>query len=145
MKLLIMGINKADLLLALYNNARCQGKAFDSTPQMKIVGRIAPPAKPEDAERILSEREATSNYHFNYIDLGMGSRPLHVNLGEFEPDFKLYDESNGEGLAEEIINNLQNQIIAQANAVPDNDFAKILKAVSEANNSATTNSNKNKI
>jgi hypothetical protein len=145
MKLLIVGIHKADLLLALYNNARCQGKAFDSTPAMKMIGRMMLPAKHEDAEKLLKEREASNNYYFDYIDLGMGSRPLKVNLGEFEPDFERYDEYNGAGLAEKIVNNIRSQIIAQASEMPDNDFAQILKAISEQtkNDSTASSANKN--
>lgn len=131
MKILIVGINKTDLLLALYNNARCQGKAFDSVPSMKIVGSMARPATHEDAEKILKERETSGIYYFDYIDLGKGSRPLKVNLGDFEPDFKLYDEYNGEGLAQKIINSIRTQIIAQASNEPDNEFAQLLKAISE--------------
>ena len=104
----IAGIPKVDLLLNLYNNALCQGTAFDNTPQMKVMGKMMAgmAGNKEKAVAIL----ATGKKYFDYEDLGAGPRPLKFRLYESEIEASQYDEYNGKGLASKVVKGMREEI-----------------------------------
>src|ERR1700733_15370929 len=133
MKILTFAINRNELLLALYNNARCQGSAYDSHPEMKRRGAMAVSANLDDAKKIFAQRDSspTKDYYFYDIDLGNGVRLLKVDLNQDEPDFSEYDRLHGKDLAETIINDLRSNIILNAFAHPDDLLAQQMKELSQ--------------
>lgn len=68
-RIMIIGLNKADVLLALYNNAKFAGPGFASQPMMQRMARMTRPAIYEKAEQAINAIE-NGNYYFDYIDLG---------------------------------------------------------------------------
>ena len=76
----IVGLNKADVLLALYNNAKFGGEGFKSQPQMQILVMMSGNGTMEAAKKLINN----GTYNFDYVDLGAGPRPLKVNLSGFE-------------------------------------------------------------
>ncbi|MDP2967369.1 MAG: hypothetical protein Q8N87_03105 [bacterium] len=90
-KISIKGLNKADVLVALFNRAQSQGMGFmhyDPKPMTRGI-----------AEKLLSETT-----DFDYIQ----GRVIKVDLSsdtEFDP--WLYDRDNGQGAAAEVIEALR--------------------------------------
>ncbi len=107
MKINIIGLDKADVLLALYNNAKFNGSGFASQPMMKILASMAPPVKVEAARKEIEKCSKTGRYKFDYVDLGSGPRPIKVDLSGFEFDSSSYDQDHGDGLAVTVISNLR--------------------------------------
>lgn len=83
-KIDIAGLNKADVLAALFNSFRPQGAGF-----LNVL---------------------TSDLYFDYV-LG---RVLKVDLSGDSFDPRLYDRDNGEGAALRTINALKQEIAANA-------------------------------
>lgn len=84
MKISIAGMDKAAVLVALYNAAKPLGLGwlhYDSTP-MPI----------ESARKLLKSGQT----YFDYV----GGRVMKVDLSGDEFDSRLYDRDNGEGAAE---------------------------------------------
>ncbi len=79
----IAGLDKAAVLMALYDNARPQGMGF---LHYKPV-----PMTREESERLISQS--------SYFDYVFG-RVLKVDLSKDELDPRLYDRDNGPGAAE---------------------------------------------
>jgi hypothetical protein len=91
----IAGINKAELLAALYNRARPQGMGFlHFTPEDMTVAQ---------AERILSERKFGAS--FDYLQ----GRVMKVDLDGDEMRTDLYNRDNGPGAAEAIIDEFRSR------------------------------------
>jgi hypothetical protein len=85
----IKNLNKAEVLMALYNNAKPQGMGFlHFTPEDMTK---------EEAEEILKSQK-----RFDYLK----GRVMKVNLAENEFDPWLYNRDNGENAAEKIIEKL---------------------------------------
>ena len=89
----IEGLNKADVLRALYDNAKPQGLGFlhyDSA-QMST----------EEAERLLG-----AGTYFDYVK----GRVMKVDLSsDVEFEEWLYDRDNGQGAAQRVIDGLRNR------------------------------------
>lgn len=82
----IAKLNKAEILVALYNSAKPLGRGFlHYTPEDMSI---------EEAQQLLKE-----SIYFDYIK----GRILKVNLGKDELDTFLYNRNNGNGAAENII------------------------------------------
>jgi len=81
----IKGLDKAAVLLALYNRAKPQGMGFfQSSPE---------PMKIEEARKILEEAGDGS---FDYLD----GRVMKVDIAGDELEPRLYDRDNGGNAAE---------------------------------------------
>lgn len=87
----IEGLDKAEILIALYNNARTQGIG-------KSPLRVEESMSRETALRLLQSRD-----YFDYID----GRVLKVDLSGNVLDPWLYDRDNGKEVAERIIAKLR--------------------------------------
>jgi hypothetical protein len=89
-KITLSGLNKADVLAALYNAAKPQGMGFlhyDPKPMTR-----------EEAEGLL-----TQTTDFDYLK----GRVMKVNLEGDELESWLYDRDNGQGTAEQAIAELR--------------------------------------
>ena len=83
----LAGLNRADVLAALYNAARPQGMGFlqyDPTPMTR-----------EQAEAILNN----GHTYFDYLK----GRVMKISLAADELEEQLYDRDNGQGAAEQVI------------------------------------------
>lgn len=86
----IQGLDKAEVLAALYNNARPQGMGFlQYTPE---------PMGSEEAGQLL-----TRTTYFDYLK----GRVMKVSLDGDEFDPYLYDRDNGQGSAQRVIDELR--------------------------------------
>lgn len=113
MKVEIVGLHKADVLLALYNNAKFAGKGFESQPMLKVMARMSPPGNREMAEKLIDEALENSSCYFDYIDLGAGPRPIQANLSGFDFDPAQYDNNHGTtGYAATIIEQLRSEYVS---------------------------------
>lgn len=86
----IVGLDKVDVLIALYNNSRPQGMGFlhyDPKPMTR-----------DEAEKLLQR-----STYFDYLN----GRVMKVNLEGDDFDPWLYDRDNGEGSAQRAINELR--------------------------------------
>lgn len=93
----ITGLNKADVLAALYNNSRPQGMGFlQAVPGIMTRG---------EAEELLNQ-----GTYFDYVN----GRVLKVNL-ESDVEFReyLYDRDLGSGAAQRVIDNLREKGLTQ--------------------------------
>ncbi|MBI2099338.1 hypothetical protein HYT45_02925 [Candidatus Uhrbacteria bacterium] len=84
----IAGMDKARVLMALYNRARCQGVGFlhfDPTP-MTV----------EEAQKILDSFQKGRRIYFDYLK----GRVMKVDITSDALDMRLYDRDNGQGAAE---------------------------------------------
>ncbi len=91
MKVNISGINKAELLAALYNESRVQGMGI-----FQATGR---PMTKEEAQSILGSGQT----YFDYLH----GKVMKIDLSGDEVMTHLYNRDNGPGAAEEIIENLK--------------------------------------
>jgi len=83
--------DKAEVLAALYNNAKTQGLGIiHYTPEIMTT---------EEAQNILDNRQSK---YFDYLK----GRVMKVNLANDEIDTRLYNRDNGVNAAEEIISKL---------------------------------------
>lgn len=87
----ISNYNKAEILAALYNNARVQG--------MGIFQAESSDMTTEEAAKILEEDKSK---YFDYLK----GRVMKVDLSTNELDTQLYNRDNGENAAENIIKSL---------------------------------------
>ncbi len=87
----IKGLNKAEVLAALYNNAKPQGMGFlQFTPEDIDANK---------AQQLLN----TGMTYFDYV----GGRVMKINLKHDEVSTWGYDRDNGEGAAENPIKHLR--------------------------------------
>jgi len=89
----ITGLDKAEVLCALYNNARFQGLGY-------LCFKFGPLNKEEAMTELLH-----SGYKIDYLH----GRVLKINLLGDEFDELLYDRDNSEGQAEKIIKRLREE------------------------------------
>lgn len=82
----ISKMDKAEVLVALYNRARTQG--------MGILSYTPDPMKITEARNLLAQ-----GTYFDYV----GGRVMKVDLSKDEFDPRLYDRDNGEGAAEKAL------------------------------------------
>lgn len=95
----ITGLDKAEVLLALYNNSHCQGLGF-----LQAVNNYTL----QDARRDIDE---CPDYYFDYLH----GRVIKVDLSGDAFDSWGYDRDNGEGAAEAVIKALKeyNELMQQ--------------------------------
>jgi hypothetical protein len=86
----IAGMNKAEVLMKLFNRSKQQGLGFLDTRGAKNMSL-------DDAKACISE---TPRLYFDYLF----GRVLKVDLSKDSFDPWLYDRDNGEGAAERAIN-----------------------------------------
>lgn len=111
----IVGLNKADVLAALYNASRPQGMGFlhyNPTPMTR-----------EQAQAIL-DRDQTN---FDYLS----GRVMKLDLSSDDVNVWAYDRDNGAGTAERAINSLREQ--GDANSVDIQTIHKSGKTVAAEN------------
>ena len=85
----ISKLDKIEVLMALYNNAKAQGMGF--------LQFINEPMERKTAMRLLEE-----NSYFDYVQ----GRVMKVDLSQNEFDPRLYDRDNGEGAALQAIQSI---------------------------------------
>lgn len=88
----IEGLNKAEVLAALYNNATVQGMGFLQADNKQMTT--------EEAKAILDE---SSDKYFDYLK----GRVMKIRIAGDEVDTRLYNRDNGDGAAERVIGKLQ--------------------------------------
>lgn len=108
MKINITGLDRAEVLLALYNNAMFKGAKFSSKPELSKKMAERPLATLEDAEQEIEMRKMSGDYLFNAVGLGSSVKVLGVDLSGSEFDSSEYDSNHGVGLAEKVISDLRN-------------------------------------
>ena len=91
----IAGLDKAEVLAALYNGSRQQGMGFLDTLD-------------EQWMTVKQAREELENNERGYFDYLHG-RVMKISLRGDEIDTRLYNRDNGEGAAEAIINELRSK------------------------------------
>jgi len=123
-KISIQGLNKAEVLAALYNAARPQGGGFlhyDPKPMTK-----------EKAEKILE-----TDYDFDYLK----GRVMKINLQKDEFESYSYDRDNGEGLAAKVVAILRQKGTVNSDEIKQAHSKGVINAakdVREALNTDTT-------
>ena len=133
MRVNIVGLDKAAVLLALYNNAKCGGEG--SQPFMKMIYRMNPLGKAELADAVIDEAIKNRDFYFNHPDLGAGSRELKVDLSGFDFDATLYDHAHShDGYAAEIVAKLRASLLEEYNDAPNGSFAQLISKVGLAFN-----------
>lgn len=90
----IEGLNKAEVLATLYNNAKVQGMGIYQA-EFKIMTT-------EEAKFILDQ---SSDKYFDYLK----GRVMKIRIEGDDIDTRLYNRDNGEGEAERVINKLQSR------------------------------------
>lgn len=88
----IEGLNKAEVLAALYNNAKVQGMGFLQADNKQMTT--------EEAKTILDESD---DKYFDYLK----GRVMKIRIAGDEIDTRLYNRDNGNGAAERVIGKLQ--------------------------------------
>ncbi len=97
----IKGMNKAEVLLALWKASQMQGMSF--------LGFLASgeltlsQARKEIQERKHTSFDGMDSIYFDYLN----GKVMKVDLGKDEFDPRLYDRDNGDGAAQRAIDNLK--------------------------------------
>lgn len=86
-------VNKAQVLAALYNNAKVQG-----------IGFLHADDKPMTENEAVSLLLSSDDKYFDYVK----GRVMKIDLSGDEIDTRLYNRDNGEGAAERVIQGLTN-------------------------------------
>lgn len=94
----IAGLNKADVLAALYNAARPVG--------LGIFARKSEPMTREQAQELLDT--GVPSLYFDYVH----GRPLKIDLADDELNTRLYNRDQGDGAAERVITELRERGVA---------------------------------
>jgi len=101
-KIDIKGIDKADLLAALYNNASPLGMGFlQARGQMSREGAVKLMETGDDTSRMFPGTKR--HMYFDYVY----GRPLKVNLAGDELETSLYNRDWGKDAAEQIVESLR--------------------------------------
>jgi hypothetical protein len=88
----IKGLDKAEVLAGLYNNARAQGMGFlHYTPEDMTT---------KEAKKLLKECDS-----FDYVQ----GRVMKIRLNGDEFDEYLYDRDNGSGAAARVVNKIREE------------------------------------
>lgn len=94
----ITGIDKADLLVALYDRAQAQGVGL-------LLARAEPMTR-EHAQQLIDEHIKAALNRGIYIDYLHG-RVMKVDIGGDELSPVLYDRDNGPGAAAQVVGQLR--------------------------------------
>jgi hypothetical protein len=103
----ITDLDKAAILLALYNNAKFQGSKFSVRNFFKKWKTNIPPATLESAQDEIFLWNINGKPFFDYVDLGSSKKPLKVDLSGSSFDPTKYNAYHGECLAENVILSLR--------------------------------------
>ena len=99
----IKGIDKAELLAALYNRARSFGMGLlHYTPEDMAVKEAQVHLKEGDDHRKMFGDHGSSPMYFDYLK----GRVMKVDLASDEIRTDLYNRDNGDGACEEVIRQL---------------------------------------
>jgi hypothetical protein len=117
----IAGLDKAEVLLALWQASRTQGRSW--------LGWVSGELTLEQAKQEIEDRKHTAfdsknSIYFDYLN----GRVMKVDLGQDEFDSRLYDRDNGDGAAQQAIDNLR---LAHKVAAQVADGCGVSKAVLE--------------
>lgn len=109
MKVNILGLNKAEVLLALYKNALYDGPYYEFNEKNKneILNAMKNKISPS-MEKAISYIKHTKTFYFYQVDLGQGKKILKIDLilpNTFDPTE--YDNFHGIGAAEKAIKALR--------------------------------------
>ena len=128
MTVVIKDLDKAEVLLALYNKACFEGSGTESTAIMQLVYTISPCGTREKANEEIALHQPKNNLAFHSVDLGSGSRPIYADLAGEHFDPTLYDKEHGEiGYAATIIDELRTKLAKQAKG---NSIAHLITRIS---------------
>ena len=86
----ITGLNKAAVLVALYNNAKVQGLGF--------LQATCKPMEEAEAAELLKEQS-----YFDYLH----GRVMKIDMSGDEINTRLYNRDNGDGAAERVVDKLR--------------------------------------
>jgi hypothetical protein len=107
----IENLDKARLLLELYNHALSQGSAYEIRPQVQIISKLLGFLFKGKLELAKKEVESQNgSLSFDYVDLGMDARRLCVDISGTEMDPTVYDLLHGEGCCQEVVNKVRAQM-----------------------------------
>jgi hypothetical protein len=98
MKIDITGLDKAEVLAALYNASRPQG--------LGVLHYRPGDMSVDDARKLLVP--IRGRFYFDYV----GGRPLKVDINERELDVTLYDRNNGDGAAVSALQHLLSSVVS---------------------------------
>jgi hypothetical protein len=107
MKLLIAGLDKAQVLLALYNHAYYEGSGGKDYDRLQRVLRSIPRATLVAAQKEILLRTISNDFKIEHIDLNRTEKLLNVDLGTTEFDSADYDHLHGSNLAQRVIHSLR--------------------------------------
>jgi hypothetical protein len=96
MKVNIAGLDKVEVLWALYSYALFAGPEYEKNNPMTILHRSRPLVSRQAALLGLMETVFSSDYCIESIDLGQGLKPIYVNLSGDEIDVTAYELHHGE-------------------------------------------------
>jgi len=115
----ISGLDKADVLLVLYDNAHFSGLSFATQPLRRIFASMSQPGYREQAQSLI----AAGTTNFNEVNLGAGFRPLKVNLAGNDFDSFAYDRDHGfDGYAAILVQALRTQSTKHQKKEDDEDY-----------------------
>lgn len=95
MKISIKGLDKAEVLQALYNNSRPLGLGFLNPKALQDITI-------EECKEII-EKSIPNDLYFDYLN----GRVMKIDIADDILDSWLYDRDNGKGKAEQVINELR--------------------------------------
>jgi hypothetical protein len=112
----IKGMDKAEVLLALWKASQMQGMSF--------LGFLASgeltlsQARKEIQERKHTSFDGTDSIYFDYLN----GKVMKVDLGQDEFDPRLYDRDNGDGAAQRAIDNLKIAVKVKSGEISYSDI-----------------------
>jgi len=96
MKVNISGLDKAEILWALYSYALFAGPEYETNNPMTILHRSRPLVSRQAALIALMEAAYHDNFWIESIDLGQGLKPIYIDLSGSEIDVTVYENHHGE-------------------------------------------------
>jgi hypothetical protein len=115
MSINIKGLDKAELLVSLFNASKPLGLGFFAAGHNQALSL-------EDAQKMISRGQT----RFDYL---MG-RVMKIEIGNDEMEPWGYDTDNGQGAAEAVVKKLRNKEISELKvAVPTNEIEKAAEEV----------------
>lgn len=125
----IAGLDKSEVLVALWQASKTQGRGF-----LEFLGSgelTLEQAKREIESRKYTGFDGKDSIYFDYLN----GKIMKVDLGQDAFDSSLYDRDNGDGAAQQAIDNLKLAHKVAAKVTNGNDvFKTVLEEVAEAEN-----------
>jgi hypothetical protein len=108
----ISGLNKSDVLLALYKHATFEGPGFkfDKKFQKQLIWNALDYkslANTEKAKQAMKTADETNYYNIDYINLGAGDKPIKIDFSNNVINPTEFDRAHGSGAALRIISELR--------------------------------------